>query len=1138
MTDSLAHSVPLPEAPDPDVQQRKASAPDSLVWVSASAGSGKTTVLTNRVLRLLLPDPEGRFPGTPPHRLLCITFTKAAAAEMALRVQKNLSAWAVMEEGELSKKLHDLTGHQPDAAMIRAARKLFADVLDCPGGLKLLTIHSFCQSVLGRFPLEAGITPDFSVMDEPQAQDMFDLALEDVLLRSQRMGNNDEGESFRLLAPFLTLDDLRANIRDILRHPERLEAAFASQTTLETLTASLKSFFGLSPDASIRTLGEAFIAATPFQDLRRALETMMSGKKTIQAMAIGIQNWLDSPEKLEQLDLLKTALLTQKNKPRSLGKLCDDDPECYALIEAETRRLLRYCDDLNIIRQATATASLMILARAVLRNYEDRKMRIGALDYDDLIRKTDELLKKTSGQWVHYKLDGGIDHILMDEAQDTNPHQWNIIRNLSEEIFSGNSGRLRSLFVVGDEKQSIFSFQGADPVSFEAMRAYFERKSAEAEREMIRVPLEVSFRSSPPVLQLVDTVFESEHLRRRIGIPSEAALRHYSRRSKEAGLAELWPLQPKAPSKASDQWILPFAQQTAQAATGSLAEQIASQIHFWLQRGEILESQGRPINAGDILILVRTRNALVNDLIRQLKRRNLPVSGIDRLILSDQIGVQDLMSLARFARLPDDEFSLACLLRSPLLGCEEEELMRLALNRPSSLWTSVQNQASPALVSWLQEIISFGRTAAPFEFFEFALNRPCPADPQGTGWRAMTARLGSDVIDPLEELMSLCLRLEDQGIRTLESLIVWQQKNPVEIKREMEEAGSQIRIMTVHASKGLEAPIVILPDTTSVPTRQKTERFLWPDQSGLAAPLWSSSSSNECATFSEAREALLENQFDEYARLLYVALTRARDRIYIMGLENGPKQMERSWYHMIEAAFNRMDNVEVLDNGRRRISAIQSAPAKDRRTAKPTLAPEETPAWLQHPPPADQAMPKPFSPSREESANLPAHSPLDPAQPYRFRRGIVTHKLLQFLPDIEDSMREDAARHYVARAGHDLPHSIQDSIVTETLAVLRDPDFAPVFGPGSLAEIPVTGRLSDGRIISGQIDRLIIGADTILIVDYKTNRPSPHNEKDVPDPYVRQLRAYRDALALIYPNHLISCALLWTDQPLLMPVTI
>lgn len=1144
MTTDIAPLEALPEAPDPNLQQLKASNPHQIVWVSASAGSGKTTVLTSRVLRLMLPDVNGQYEGTPPQCLLCITYTKAAAAEMALRVQKKLSDWAIIPENELVQQLSNLTGSTPDARMIAAARRLFAEVLEAPGGLKFLTIHSFCQSVLSRFPFEAGIAPGFSVLDDIQAKEIFASALEEVLIESQLTHEGDLAVAFRYLAPFLQLDDLRDNIRAVLRDPENLKKNLIKSQTLNSLIAELKVALGIELGATHETLTKSFVAATPFSDLHKAADALSTATKTLQKNASKILEWLNLNEanKSFKLNIYSEALLTDTGKPRALGKFVDKDAVSAQVIEAEVERMMRYRESIKCLEQIKTTAALMVLSHAVLLSYEKRKILAGSMDYDDLITKTDHLLENSSGKWVHYKLDGGIDHILMDEAQDTNPKQWNIMKNLSSEIFDNQSfsdQRLRTVFIVGDEKQSIFSFQGADPVSFDKMRDYFEDRSKEANREFTKVPLEVSFRTSPPILSLVDNVFSTLSLRKQIGIPPEKGLHHYSRRNKEAGLIEIWPLYTKPEKAASLQWELPLGRNNNPGPGNIMAEQIAQEIWGWLQKKEELPSQGRPVEPGDILILVRTRNALVRDLLRQLKRRNIPVSGIDRLILSDQIGVQDLLALSRFTRLPLDDFALACVLRSPLVDLSENELMQLAIERKgASLWDVLQMRGSPELVNWLKDLITCSNGAAPFEFFEKALNEKCPADPEGSGWRAMTARLGEDTIDPLEELMSLCLRLEERGLRTLESLIVWQQRTPVEIKREMEEAGNQIRIMTVHASKGLEAPIVILPDTTSVPLRNTTERFIWPEKSGLHVPLWSPNTAGECELYAAARDRLYDAQKAEYARLLYVALTRARDRLYVMGVEPSKAQMPNTWYAHIERGFLEIEGVETLDNGRRRWSTGQHSTPEGRRLPAVQTLPPETPAWLFSDAPMERVLVRPFAPSAEGALPSPARSALNLKEPHRFRRGVLTHKLLQILPDIPKKMWEEAANQYIAKAGHDLPESVRQEIVGETLTILREPDFEAVFGPGSLAEVPITGRLSDGRIINGQIDRLVILENSILIVDYKTNRPAPRTVKEVPLIYLNQLRSYREALALIYPNYLIKCALLWTDQPLLMPVPI
>lgn len=1135
----------LPQNPDPDRAQRFASDPAAIAWVNASAGSGKTKVLTDRVLRLLLPDPDGRWPGTPPHRLLCITFTKAGAAEMALRVQKRLSRWAIVPESELAAELATLCDTAPSQETIQAARRLFAEVLDSPGGLRILTIHAFCQSVLGRFPLEAGIVPNFQVIEPAQADDLFSASIDSVLLSARAGGQKDTAEAFAALSPYCQLEDLRKEIQAALKESDSV-LSFAGKTdSLDSLCRKLRSLFGYGDVESLSALDTNLISRLDRDDLRRiALDVSASSLKTLKDMGAGIAAYLERgpDEAISALPLLYEALLTKSRVSRVIpASFQSKNPELHDRLSRLQTTLEDGLDQTLLFEQFRLTASLFLLAREILSTYDAEKKRLGVLDFDDLILKTEKLLAENGSAWVHFKLDGGIDHILMDEAQDTSARQWSILDRLREEIFSGaarESNGPRSLFVVGDEKQSIFRFQGADPEGFFRMKQKIRSESEALSRDFRDVRLQVSFRSSPPVLKLVDQVFASDLLRRRLGTEGDDPLKHYSRRSGDAGLVELWPLLPKDKEEKREDWMLPLPEDITSGPI-NLAGYLADEIATWIESGERLEAAGRPLEPGDILVLVRSRTGFVHELIRRLKQRNIPVTGIDRMILTDQIGVQDCLALARFSRLPADDFSLACLLKSPLIGWDDEALMESALQRgEKSLWQSLLEGEKHETVAWLQHAIQLATTASPFDFFETLLGQTCPGYPDGTGWQAMTARLGKDVLDPLQELLSLCLALEDQGIRTLDDLIVWQEKNRVEIKREMEDSASQIRIMTVHAAKGLEAPVVILPDTLSCPARGRIGKLIWPSQGDLPGPLWAPSREMGSRTYLEAGERVFADDEAEYARLLYVALTRARDRLYVMGQGKPGKSYDGTWYAMIEAGFNRLDGVETLpDSGRRRLYRQQDADTRLAPVLQETPPMLQTPDWLHCPPAPDPEKPRKLIPSTEAAdRQLPAFSPGNTADLHRIERGRLTHTLFQFLPDIPDSGREDAAAAYLRRAGRALPEEVRAAIARETLEILRDPVFAPVFAPGSLAEVPITGEMLDGRLISGQIDRLVITSERILIVDFKTNRPSPESIATLPGVYREQLRSYRDALARIYPNLLINCAILWTERPLLMPV--
>lgn len=1142
-TSSLILDPKLREADDPNIAQGRASAPSRHVWVRASAGSGKTKVLTDRILRFLLPDPETGAPGISPEKILCLTFTKAGAAEMRIRLQRRLLDWAVADDEALSAQLENLTGQKLNNDFLPQARRLFARILDAPGKLQVLTIHSFCQSILGRFPIETGLSPNFTVIEEFEASEMLETALQRVLAQAAQNPQSDLGQSFARLSLSLNLSQLQETLQVILNEPLKLQSVLQDVQNLCDICAHLGRMAGLDYDLLPTRNHACCPGLNRQQSLARFVDVLLQGTPSNHPRAQVIADWLagDETQRARDLPHFKKAVL---GKPRDKATLANDD---FQQIQAQEAQIF---EQIQLNEDIAATADLLFMAREVRADYERQKSGYGVLDYNDLIFATRRLLagefagtgsseaqKQLATSWVLYKLDEGIDHILVDESQDTNPDQWDIIRRLSEEFFSGAARptlRPRSLFVVGDEKQSIFSFQRADPEEYRRMRDYFAEK-VQLTQSGFEESFIYSFRTTSPVLKLVDETFNSEELRAQIGLDPREELRHYSFRSTKdkdlSGSVELWPAIFADEKKAVNQsgWQMPFQEEEGsnQSPSARVAIQIASQIHFMIQNGEA--------EAGDFMILMRTRSPLMLHVIRELKKRLLPVSGIDRLVLSESLIMQDILALSDFILLPENDFALACFLKSPFIGLSEDQLMALALNRgDASLWTALRALPEYAAVTmWLQEAADYARSVQPYEFLDYILTRPCPADPQGSGYRACETRLGIDVIDPLDEILNEALKFELQDIRTLQEFVARQREGSRQIKRELDDTSSQIRIMTVHASKGLEAKIVILADTVSMPGGARLDKFLWQDNNGLPLPLWTSGSTKEASElYQAARAGLAEKQIEEYARLLYVAMTRARDRLIIFGACNKKDVPPQSWYARIENGFKRLSGTELSPSGAL-VYRISPPPA---RLPEKHLLKEELPipGWLKKPAPYEAPAASVVSPSRL-SADEKVYSPLDRSQDYRFRRGNVTHRLLQVLPELAADRWEDVAWNFVARKNFALPEELQASIVSETLKVLRDPVFAKVFGPGSLAEVPVTGAVN-GTTINGQIDRLIVTDTEILIVDFKTNRPSPTDLNAIPDSYRNQLRAYHDTLQLIYPERRIRTALLWTDQPVLMEI--
>lgn len=1149
---------------DPSVPQRRATMPDANVWVSASAGTGKTKVLTDRVLRLLLPREDGR-PGTPPPRILCLTFTKAAASEMALRINETLGRWATSDDGTLNAALTDLLGRRPRDHEMEAARRLFAAVVDTPGGLKIMTIHSFCQSILGRFPLEAGLPPHFSAMEDGQAAQLLAQARDKILSDANRHPESPEGQALNRLAAKQNDEQFTALLRNLSAERHQLQQLLKRHGDLDRFYAALCRTLGVRPDESPESIlraacdDAAFAAAKMWQ----ACKTLSDALKTDRDRGQRMQRWLELDQEGRIAgfnDWCRAFFKADGDMYKSFmtGEAAKRDPDSLAALQEEAERLLDIRDRINAAECAGLSCDLVRLGQLMLNEYEALKNWRGALDFDDLINRTLSLLQaQDMAPWVLFKLDGGLDHILIDEAQDTNPEQWEIVEALISEFFAGAGARtdtVRTLFTVGDEKQSIYSFQRAAPDKFTAKRLDFKMLAEDGAYVWDDVGLHTSFRSTPAVLDFVDAVFAPEPVRKGLG---DLPLRHWSWRHGDAGLVELWPLFRVEQGEKSDPWALPVEIRDNRKAPALLAEHIAQTISGWLQTGEILESKGRPIDAGDILILVRRRSAFVNHMIRALKKHNVPVSGIDRMILKDQLAVQDLMAAAQVALLPEDDLSLACLLKSPFIGWDDARLEAVALGRgENTLWQAVRDGPDRKVIDWIAGLIARAGIDHPYEFFSRILQSPCPADTV-SGLHAVTGRLGEEVLDPLDEFLNQALAFERDRAAALQGFLLWQQQGDSAVKREQEEAGGKVRIMTVHASKGLQAPIVILPDT--VRTRggggpgASDHRLIWPDKTGLDVPLWTPRKDGECRAYRAALQAVEERQDEEYRRLLYVAMTRAGDRLYVCGCAGKNKVGDDSWYPLMAQAFDCFDDVETqafagpdgLDFGEsapvvRRLANPQVKTVKPAMVSDIAVSPDPTDlayAWLYAPPQAEPDPPRPLIPSRpsgqdEEPA---ARSPLDADDQGRFLRGNVTHRLLQTLPDLPQSRRREAAVDFVAQAALGLSATVRDGIVGEVMAILEHPDYAPLFGPQSKAEVPLTGLIG-GKLVSGQVDRLLVAEDTVWIVDYKTNRPPPRRAEDIPGIYRRQLRAYAETLALIYPNHQIRTFLLWTDGPDLMEV--
>ena len=1106
---------------DGQTPAHQASDPAVSAWVSANAGSGKTYVLTARVIRLLLED-------IAPDRLLCLTYTRAAAAEMRARVFETLGRWALMDDAALADDIRRIDGAAPDAARMSRARRLFARALETPGGLKIQTIHAFCERLVGRFPIEANVPVPFEVLMEG------DTARMKADARRRALAEMDEAEAGALmetLAPFMGA----AGFAELFEgRSAQMIAAYgdADPWAVAGLAHGVRPADLLAEAGYDEPARKASFAAGA-----RALASGKRDKPIAEALARAVA----AHDVEARFEALQEAFLTQEGKPRAaIGVKAqrEADPVLFDALDDERDRLAALMARMGQAASAEMTHAIATLGKAVARLYEAEKRARGKLDFDDLIRAALHLLRDSeAAAWALYKLDGGLDHILIDEAQDTSPEQWAVVERIAEEFFAGGGRprrdpRPRTLFAVGDEKQSIFSFQGADPAAFARFRTLFGARITGAGETFLTPTLNESRRSTPAVLALTDAVFRDDEALRKSVVGEGAWARHLAHRTDAPGCVEIWPMAQAEKADEADSWLDPVDAPTKSDPVTHLADVLADEIGAWIGREGVADKAGgvRALQAGDVLILVRSRGRLSQTIIRKLKQKGVPVAGADRLDLLSHIAVQDLIAFGRAALLPQDDLNLAALLRSPFFDLSEDEVFALAHDRPGHLWGRLREAAAGeggiavdrararrAYEALRDAMNRLGRDA-PFDFYTRLMTA-------GGGRAAMLARFGEEAEDVIDEFLSAAAAHEETNAPSLEGFLHALETQGGMVKRDPDAAGGAVRVLTAHGAKGLEAPVVILPDTMSLPPASYIPNLLeWG-----GALVWKPFGSAEAEA---AKTAWQEAEHAEHKRLLYVALTRPRDRLIVCGVKPGrePGKAFTTWYQAIAAGFGRLEATLIetpLGPGLRHGAPTLATAAPVVAAAAPPI-----PAWARE------------TAAQEEAIDVVRPSRLGPslalgdaAAQFGFERGRVLHRLLQSLPDVAPAHRRAAGERFLAARAANWPAGEREAALERILGILDEPGFAAAFAPGSRAEVPIAGRvraLGPKGFISGQIDRLAVTAADVLIVDYKTNRAVPASPAAAPRPYLRQMALYREAMRAAFPGRAVRAALLWTEGPSLM----
>ena len=1161
--------------------QRDAVQPADSVWLSASAGTGKTQVLSARVLRLLLE------PGVRPEQILCLTFTKAGATEMAARINDTLARWVRADEVLLGKELHAIGAGMGPETRARA-RTLFAGVLDCPGGgLRIDTIHAFSQWLLAAFPQEAGLTAGARPMEDHEARLLSTRVLGDLLVDAEKRGDTATLDALAGLSLRLGAE---ATERYLMRCAQAREVWFGPGSWQPPLDARVKSLLGVPSDAD-----EASVAALCADDafdtesLRMVLVACQgwTDKKgnltaTAEKKANAIGDWLaaDQVGRLAGLDALNKAIFTAEGEPSylaALSKILPDYADYCARIAARIAAVRRARDLLVL---AGWLAPALELGRAYALAWDEAKSREGLIDFDDQIAYAAQLLCRSDmAEWIRYKLDRRIDHILVDEAQDTNAAQWRIIDALTGDFFSGEgagSERARTLFVVGDYKQAIFGFQGTSPQNFAEARARVRAAMVGAAhnagalrggpqvRPLQELGLDRSFRTAKPVLDFVNRAIAAiGHTGFGLDTPPEP---HQG--EARPGLVVLW--QPVGLSHADaggdaeegagdDPDIAPVDEGESGAETWlsgrerQMADKIAQTVKQWMATGFPLVKGVKPgdpprrANAGDVMVLVRKRRELAGLIVARLHAAGVPVAGVDRLRLGAPLAVRDLVAALRFAAQPLDDLNLAALLVSPLIGWSQEQLLDHGYRaRHTPLWSQLRRSRHPdvgAVLERLGDLLARADYDPVQALLHWILVGP---------WRGrarLVARLGREAGDPIDELLNAAHAFASTATPSLAGFLQWFEAGTSELKREAGRSDGLVRVMTVHGSKGLQAPIVILADATGDPDAGRGGALSVPDavlgtDETCKVPLPPLRKADKLGPIARAEAQAAKAEREEHWRLLYVAMTRAEEALFIGGAlgkretQPGPD----SWYARLADLFDATDwRADPIWEGRHEHGATAPVPDWPAQTLALPLD-VALPGWLGRPAPEEPRPARPMVPSAlgEDASSDPPLSPsASGARALSLaRRGTLIHRLLERLPAVAAepaTIREEAARRWLARQAADLPDSAREGIAAAALAVIGDARWAELFAPHALAEVPVAA-LVGSEVVSGTIDRLVIEPTRIRLVDFKTARQPARRLEEVPTAILRQMAAYAAALEAAYPGRVVEAAVLYTQGPALIEI--
>ena len=1064
-----------------DSTQRRARDPLGSFWVSASAGSGKTKLLCDRVVSLLCH-------GADPQSILCLTYTRAAASEMKQRVLSILQKIAHRDPAYID--FHDLLC-QRGVDPVHFSLSL----IDNQHCLSFQTIHAFCERLLRRFPLEANVSPDFKVLEESEAQTLLTQAAE-AFYDLDRIQGDDA--TAKRLALYLSEGQYLEVLKPLIRKPYLLYQAIAMP--LDLFCDILKQTLGLPEDLpDAETLGLQMRTSLPDAVLQRIAEALcISPSKTDKEKGDSLTDFLRQTKNHRDYSVYYDIFLTDKETVRAkfVTKQAPLSPEDLALLSSEALRLYTLRQSLYARECLEATVALRSVATAVWASYIMAKEANSALDFDDLLEGTLRLLQHHNA-WIAYKLEQSIKHILLDEAQDTNPHQWTLMKHLLEETLSGDTETAKTLLVVGDYKQSIYRFQDADPEGYRAEYDVLQERYAQAQRSLVPLKLETSFRTTPQVLGFVDEVFQKTQMGQGVVTSEDGSLTHHPARAEANGEVVLHPLIPLPTKNADVAFLVPTHQHHGQTHAAIVADTIAGAIEDLLASGKGLPSrQNQPITPSDIWILLQRRGALQPALLSALAARHIPVAGGDRIFLKETLAVKDLSALLLFMVDPEDDLTLACLLKSPIGGLGEDDLFTLCHGRSGSLWSSLYHHA--------QREDTAPTFQPPFERLQHFLNHADVWTPHQTlvhylcvhgGYGAFRSAFGAQVDEVLHLFLSYALRFETEVTPTLAGFLPWFDRHAVDIKRET--LGSGVRIQSIHSAKGLEAPVIILADAAHRPT-SKFGPIVWLPQGFL----WVLSKRTLHA-LTPLKEAIKKKDEEEYHRLLYVAMTRAEDALHIFGAESQKKNQKEDeadskktppahWYQDLAAVLKQQG--VPLGDPLQPAYALGALPQVSVPVTESAPVSSSLPTWLTLPAPCVKETVNPTVNVESEAITL----------------GLAIHLAMQHC--LIGRIPNEDALHPLLKAFY--PPDVAKTAAQRAWAAYQGEALSTLRAQAQSVETEVTLRYQ-GKTL--RLDALLVFDRHLLILDFKSGNVTRAQA---------QMDLYKEALCALYPDHTVETRVL------------